>query len=68
MGSKRQPIPTGLPGLLEGVEAASGRAIASDEGIAAALAANLRFIVAEPTLPALLAAVRMSDGQATATH
>ncbi len=60
--------PDRLAGLLQGVEAASGRAIASDEGIAAALAANLRFIVAEPTLPALLAAVQMSDGQASATH
>ncbi len=54
--------PDRLAGLLQGVEAASGRAIASDEGIAAALAANLRFIVAEPTLPPLLAAVQMSDG------
>ena len=54
--------PDRLGGLLQGVEAARGRAIASDEGIAAALAANLRFIVAEPTLPPLLAAVQMSDG------
>ena len=60
--------PDRLAGLLQGVEAASGRAIASDEGIAAALAANLRFIVAEPTLPPLLAAVQMSDGWAPATH
>ena len=56
--------PDRLAGLLRGVEAAGGRALASDEGVAAALAANLRFIVAEPTLPPLLAAARMSAGQA----
>lgn len=58
--------PDRLADLLQGVEAASGRAISSDEGIAAALAANLRFIVAEPTLPPLLAAVQMSAMQAAA--
>ena len=58
--------PDRLAGLLQGVEAARGRAISSDEGVAAALAANLRFIVAEPTLPPLLAAVQMTAGQ-TAT-
>lgn len=56
--------PDRLAGLLGGVEAACGRAIASDEGVAAALAANLRFIVAEPTLPPMLAAVKLSAGQA----
>ena len=60
--------PDRLASLLQGVKAARGRAIASDEGIAAALAANLRFIVAEPTLPPMLAAVQMSDGQATAIN
>ena len=60
--------PDRLADLLQGVGAARGRAIASDAGVAAALAANLRFIVAEPTLPPLLAAARMSGGQATATH
>ena len=54
--------PDRLAGLLQGVEAAGGRAIATDEGIAAALAAKLRFVVAEPTLPPLLAAVQMADG------
>ena len=56
--------PGRLAELLRGVEAASGRAIATDEGIAAALEANLRFIVAAPTLPPLLAAVQMSNKQA----
>ena len=60
--------PERLAGLLQGVEAAGGRAIASDEGIAAALAAKLRFIVAEPTLPPLLAAVQMSAVQAAAVN
>lgn len=46
-----------LPGLLAGHEGARGGAIASEEGVAAAVAAGLRFIVAEPTLPPLLAAV-----------
>lgn len=58
--------PDRLVGLLQGVETASGRAISSDAGIAAALAANLRFIVTEPTLPVLLAAVQMSTGRRTA--
>ena len=35
-----------------------GGAIASDEGVRAALAAGLEFIVADPVLPPLLAAVR----------
>ena len=60
--------PERLAGLLQGVEAAGGRAIASDEGIAAALAAKLRFIVAEPTLPPLLAAVQMSAVHAAAVN
>ena len=60
--------PDQLVGLLQGVEAASGRAFSSDEGIAAALAANLRFIIAEPTLPPLLAAVQMSARRAAAVN
>ena len=60
--------PDRVAGLLQGVEAARGRAFATDEGIAAALAANLRFIVAEPTLPPLLTAMQMAAGQATAVH
>ena len=60
--------PDRLAGLLQGVEAARGRSISSDEGVAAALAANLRFIVAEPTLPPLLAAVQMTAGQAATVN
>ena len=54
--------PGRLAGLLRGAEAASGRVVAGDEGVAAAMQANLRFIVAEPTLPPMLAAVQMSAG------
>ncbi len=60
--------PRRLAGLLQGVEAARGRAMASDEGIAAALAANLLFVVAEPTLPPLLSAVQMAAAQAPTVH
>ena len=60
--------PDQLADLLQGAKAASGRAIASDEGIAAALAANLRFIVAEPTLPPLLAAVQISANRVAAVN
>lgn len=55
--------PDKLPGLLAGHDGARGGAIASDEGIAAALDAGLRFIVAEPTLPPLLAAVAASNNK-----
>jgi pyruvate,orthophosphate dikinase len=41
---------------------ARGGAIASDEGVRAALAAGLEFIVADPILPPLLAAVRSRAG------
>lgn len=60
--------PDGLAELLQGVEAAGGRTVSSDEGVAAALAANLRYIVAEPTLPPLLAAVQMSTGRESVNH
>lgn len=45
---------------LPGIQGASGGAIASEEGVRAAIAAGLAFIVAEPILPALLAAVQAS--------
>ncbi len=48
--------PERLPGLLRGVSAASGGALASDAGVAAAVAAGLDFIVVRHALPALLAA------------
>lgn len=40
------------------VNGARGSSIASDEGVRAAIAAGLAFIVSEPTLPALLTAVQ----------
>ena len=45
-----------LPALLKGVSSARGGALASDEGVAAAVAASLDFIVVPQALPALLAA------------
>ncbi|MCW8196797.1 pyruvate, phosphate dikinase [Proteobacteria bacterium 005FR1] len=51
--------PENLPRLIEGVTGARGGAIASDEGVAAAMAAGLRYIVANPTLPPLLAAIHV---------
>jgi pyruvate,orthophosphate dikinase len=42
-----------------GVRGARGGAIASDEGVRAAIAAGLEFIVADPVLPPLLAAARI---------
>jgi pyruvate,orthophosphate dikinase len=47
---------------LRGARGARGGAIASDEGVRAALAAGLEFIVADPVLPPLLAAVRSRAG------
>lgn len=43
---------------LTGARGARGGAIASDEGVCAALAVGLEFIVAEPVLPPLLSALR----------
>ena len=45
-----------LPTLLKGVSGARGGPLASDEGVAAAVAAGLDFIVVRQALPALLAA------------
>jgi pyruvate,orthophosphate dikinase len=44
--------------LIKGARGARGGAIASDEGVRAALAAGLEFIVADPVLPPLLTALR----------
>jgi pyruvate,orthophosphate dikinase len=44
--------------LIKGARGARGGAIASDEGVRAALVAGLEFIVADPVLPPLLAALR----------
>ena len=53
--------PANLPSLLTGVRGARGGAIASEEGVRAAIAAGLEYIVADPTLPALLAAVQAKN-------
>ena len=47
------------------VQGARGGAIATDSGVRAALRHGLQFIVAEPTLPALLAAVHASRDAVT---
>jgi pyruvate, orthophosphate dikinase len=48
----------GALNLIKGARGARGGAIASDEGVRAALAAGLEFIIADPVLPPLLAALR----------
>jgi pyruvate,orthophosphate dikinase len=50
-----------------GAKGACGGAIASEEGVRAALAAGLEFIVADPVLPPLLAAVRAGGEGALAS-
>jgi pyruvate,orthophosphate dikinase len=55
--------PTQISALLKslgGAKGARGGAIASDEGVVAAIAADLEFIVADPVLPPLLAAARFA--------
>ena len=49
--------------LIKGARGARGGAIASEEGVRAALAAGLEFIVADPVLPPLLAALRSQARQ-----
>ena len=51
--------------LITGARGVRGGAIASDEGVRAALAAGLEFIVADPVLPPLLAALRAKPEAAT---
>jgi pyruvate, orthophosphate dikinase len=48
-----------------GAKGARGGAIATPEGVRAAIAAGLKFIVAAPVLPPLLAAVQAGDRRAT---
>jgi pyruvate, orthophosphate dikinase len=60
--------PTSIADVLRGLRGARGArggSIASDEGVRAALAAGLEFIVADPILPPLLAAVRSQAGTAS---
>ena len=54
--------PQQLAGLLTGVKGAKGGPIASDEGVKAALDAGLDYIVAEPSLPSLIAAIHAGAG------
>lgn len=53
-----------LPSLLAGKTVVRGGAIASDEGVKAALAAGVRTIVATPRLPVLLAAIEAARASA----
>ena len=50
--------PANLPALIEGSRGARGGSIASEEGVRAALDAGLEYVVGEPTLPILLAALQ----------
>jgi pyruvate,orthophosphate dikinase len=52
----------GYPTILAGQRAARGGAIASPDGVAAAIAAGLAAIVADPVLPVLLTAVQLQAG------
>jgi pyruvate,orthophosphate dikinase len=57
--------PKRLPGLIRGYRGARGGAIASDEGIRAALQEKLEFVVGEPVLPLLIAAIRSQTENTT---
>ena len=58
--------PEQLPALLGGAPGAKGGALASDEGVVAAVAAGLDFIVVRQALPALLAACAAARGERAA--
>ena len=58
--------PERLPALLAGASGARGGALASDAGVAAAVAAGLDFIVVRHALPALLAACAAARAEAAA--
>ena len=58
--------PERLPALLAGAPGAMGGALASDAGVAAAVAAGLDFIVVRHALPALLAACAAARMEAAA--
>lgn len=53
-----------LPALIAGKQVVRGGAIASDEGVKAAVAAGVRTIVASPRLPVLLAAIEAARANA----
>ena len=50
--------PANLPALLSGATAATGGALSTEAGMAAALAAGVKTVTGTPTLPLLLAAAR----------
>ncbi|MDD9992815.1 MAG: pyruvate, phosphate dikinase [Rhodospirillales bacterium] len=56
--------PERMPALLAGAPGAKGGALASDAGVAAAVAAGLDFIVVRHALPALLAACAAARAEA----
>ncbi len=58
--------PERLPALLAGTPGAKGGALASDAGVAAAVAAGLDFIVVHHVLPALLAACAAARAETAA--
>jgi pyruvate,orthophosphate dikinase len=53
--------PANLPTLIRGARGVRGGSIASEDGVRAALDAGLEYIVGEPTLPILLAALQAVD-------
>ena len=53
--------PSNLPALIAGSRGVRGGSIATEQGVRAALDAGVEFIVAEPTLPVLLAALRAAE-------
>ncbi|MEM1187145.1 MAG: pyruvate, phosphate dikinase [Pseudomonadota bacterium] len=50
--------PANLPALIQGSRGVRGGSIASEDGVRAALDAGVEYIVGEPTLPILLAALQ----------
>lgn len=53
--------PANLLNFIKGSRGIRGGSIASEEGVRAALKAGVQFIVGEPTLPILLAAIRATE-------
>ncbi len=63
--------PTMIAEILRGLAGARGvrgGAIGSDEGVRAALAVGLEFIVADPVLPPLLSALRWKSESAPSSN
>ena len=53
--------PNNLPTLIAGSRGVRGGCIATEQGVRAALNAGIEFIVAEPTLPVLIAALQAAE-------